>query len=105
MILSVEELYSMEHKLTVTLPDEIYQPLIEAALKQGRTPEEILVERLARSVPQSHRNTSELGTQTKPDSLEQLFGSISLGHPTGADNESIDRDLAREYGATHGEEE
>ena len=92
----------MEHKLTVTLPDEIYQPLIEAALKQGRTPEEILVER---SVPQSHRDTNKSDVQTKPDSLEQLFGSISLGHPTGADNESIDRDLAREYGATHGEEE
>ncbi len=30
----------MEHKLTVTLPDEIYQPLVKAAAQQGRTPEE-----------------------------------------------------------------
>ncbi len=43
--------------------------------------------------------------QQKQQSLEDLFGSVSLGHPTGADNESIDRDLAREYGATHEEED
>ena len=27
----------MEHKLTVTVPEEVYQPLVEEALKQGRT--------------------------------------------------------------------
>ena len=37
----------------------------------------------------------------KSGRLEDLFGSVSLGHPTGADNEGINRDLAREYGATH----
>ncbi len=35
--------------------------------------------------------------------ITRFFGAASLGHPTGADNESIDRDLAREYGATHEE--
>ena len=29
-------------------------------------------------------------------SLERFIGAASLGHPTGADNESIDADLARE---------
>jgi hypothetical protein len=33
-------------------------------------------------------------------SLRELFGSVDLGYPTGADNESIDADLAREYGST-----
>ncbi|MGE0885114.1 MAG: hypothetical protein AB7P14_16330 [Blastocatellales bacterium] len=28
--------------------------------------------------------------------LSDLFGSASLGHPTGLDNEQIDADLARE---------
>ena len=37
-------------------------------------------------------------------SLSELFGSVDLGYPTGADNESIDADLAREYGATHEDE-
>ena len=43
-------------------------------------------------------------TKAAQPSLAQLFGSVSLGYPTGADNESIDRDLAREYGATHEED-
>lgn len=29
--------------------------------------------------------------------IRDMFGSVSLGHPTGAGNESIDADLAREY--------
>lgn len=33
--------------------------------------------------------------------IRELFGSASLGRATGADNESIDRDLAREYGDNH----
>jgi len=36
-------------------------------------------------------------------SLSELFGSVDLGHPTGADNESIDADLAREYASKHEE--
>ena len=36
-------------------------------------------------------------------SVRELFGSVDLGYPTGADNESIDADLAREYGSTHEE--
>lgn len=37
--------------------------------------------------------------------LKALFGSVSLGHPTGADNESIDADLAREYASRHEDED
>ena len=33
--------------------------------------------------------------------IRELFGSVSLGYPTGADNESIDADLGREYMDTH----
>ncbi len=35
--------------------------------------------------------------------LVELFGSVDLGYPTGADNESIDADLAREYSSTNEE--
>ena len=28
-------------------------------------------------------------------------GAVDLGRPTGADNENIDADLAREYGSSH----
>lgn len=37
--------------------------------------------------------------------LSDLFGSVSLGYPTGTDNESIDADLAREYANTHEHED
>ena len=37
--------------------------------------------------------------------IRRFFGAASLGHATGADNESIDRDLAREYGSTHEDHE
>jgi hypothetical protein len=34
-------------------------------------------------------------------SIRELFGSVDLGRPTGADNESIDADLTKEYSNTH----
>jgi len=89
----------MEHKLTITLPDEVYQPLVEAALEQGRTPEELAAERLSRTLPKPQQQPNG----EKRGSIREFFGIVSLGHPTGADNESIDRDLAGEYGATHEE--
>lgn len=36
--------------------------------------------------------------------IEELFGSVSLGYATGADNASIDADLGREYMNTHEED-
>jgi hypothetical protein len=33
--------------------------------------------------------------------LSDLFGTVSLGYPTGLDNERIDADLAHEYGNNH----
>ncbi|MFL6216753.1 MAG: hypothetical protein ACJ74J_22920 [Blastocatellia bacterium] len=90
----------MEHKLIITLPDEVYQPLVEAALEEGRTPEELAAERLSRTLPTP---PPQPPNGEKKASIRDFFGSVSLGHPTGADNESIDRDLAREYAATHEE--
>jgi hypothetical protein len=87
----------MDHKLTVTVPEEVYQPLAEEALKQGRTPEEEAALRLQRSVPR--RNG-----ERRPGALEELFGSASLGYPTDMSNESIDRDIARAIADNHGDE-
>jgi len=84
----------MEHKLTVTVPEEVYQPLVEEALKQGRTPEEEASLRIQRSVPR--RNG-----ERRPGALEELFGSVGLGHPTDMKNESIDRDIVRAIADTH----
>ena len=80
----------MDRKLTVTVPEEVYQPLVEEALKQGRTSEEEASLRLQRSVPR--RNG-----EPRPGALRELFGSVSLGEPMDMDNESIDRDIVRGY--------
>jgi hypothetical protein len=45
----------------------------------------------------------EQPSQNGKGDITRFLGSTSLGHPTGTDNESIDRDLAREYGSTHEE--
>lgn len=37
--------------------------------------------------------------------VRELFGAVSLGRATGADNEKIDADLASAYMDTHDDEE
>lgn len=83
----------MEHQLTITLPDEIFQPLIEAALQQGRTPEALVAEHLTETLPAATAN----GEWQKGD-ITRFFGIWDSGDPNYADNERIDADLAREYG-------
>ena len=50
-------------------------------------------------------NGAEQKPQPKKGSIRELFGSVSLGYATGADNESIDADLAREYMNTHDDQD
>lgn len=47
---------------------------------------------------------AEQPAQNGKGDITRFFGAVSLGHPTDTDNESIDRDLARQYGATHEEQ-
>jgi predicted DNA-binding antitoxin AbrB/MazE fold protein len=46
---------------------------------------------------------SPTGPQRSLGTLRELFGSVDLRYPTGADNDSIDADLAHEYASTHEE--
>lgn len=43
-------------------------------------------------------NEDEQKAQTR---FENHFGEIDLGYPLGADNESIDEDLVKDYADTH----
>jgi hypothetical protein len=49
-------------------------------------------------------NKSETNGEKKENGVRELFGSVSLGQPTGAANESIDADLTGEYASTHEDE-
>ncbi|MCA1626125.1 MAG: hypothetical protein LC768_16170 [Acidobacteria bacterium] len=50
------------------------------------------------------REMSEAEAQLAEERFARHFGAISSGNPRSADNEQIDADLAREYGATHDDE-
>ncbi len=96
----------MGHKLTVELTDAVYDAVRAAAAAAGSTPDAWVAARLAELLPaeervingqpQSLSETERLAVETR---LFQYIGAVSLGHPLGADNESIDADLAREYRA------
>ncbi len=84
----------MEHQLTITLPDALFQPLVEAALRAGRTPEKFILEQVAQAFPAQEAVPER---ERKAD-ITQFFGTVRSGDPRSADNERIDADLAREYG-------
>lgn len=73
------------------LPEVVYDALLKAAAAEGVAPPDWIAERLprlARVVTQEEREAANA----------RLFrNTVSLGYPTGTDNESIDADLARAY--------
>ena len=91
----------MSQKITITLPNEIYQPLAEAASQEGRTVEELAVTRLARTVT---LRSAPPASSVDRKRVVDFIGAWDSGDSNSADNERIDVDLAREYAATHDEE-
>ena len=87
----------MDHKLTVTVPEEVYQPLVEEALRHDRTPEEEASLRLRRSLPADRPKRN--------GDIRKFFGMYKGGDPNGSDNEKIDADLARAYADNHEDED
>jgi len=85
----------MTHQLTLELRDEVFQPLTEAARQAGQSLEQWAVAQLRSCAASSARHRADLGR------LLAHAGAVDLGRPTGAGNESIDADLAREYGSSH----
>ncbi len=84
---------------TLELPEPVYEGLVEAARAVGTTPADWIARRLTESRPRRPQTISE---EERRAALERLLSHcVSLGYPTGADNEQIDADLAREYGDDH----
>ena len=77
---------------------EVYQSRILPLSEKERL-------KLAALIISDISNKPETNGETKSaGGISEMFGSVSLGHPTGSDNESIDADLGREYGSTHEDE-
>ena len=83
---------------------ELYEAFQQIAAKQGRTTEEVALEWLAQRAAQRRRYLPEEERQAVRERFRRHAGAVNLGYATGADNESIDADLAREYGSTHEDE-
>lgn len=79
----------MTYQLTLKMPDDLRQPLVEVSSLTGQTPEEWIVTVLRKQLPK------------RDNRLRRHFGAIDLGHPTGADNAGIDVDLTAAYTDPH----
>jgi predicted transcriptional regulator len=91
--------------LTFQVTDELYEAFQQIAAKNGRTLEEVALEWLAKRAAQRRRpQWTEEERQAARERFRRHAGAVNLGYATGANNESIDADLAREYGSTHEEE-
>jgi hypothetical protein len=87
----------MTHELTLQLPDEVFQPLAKAAAQAGQSLEQWATVQLRTCAVSADQRATDLAR------LLRHAGAVDLGKPTGADNERIDADLAREYGSSHEE--
>jgi hypothetical protein len=77
------------------LPETIYMALVEAAQANGLTPSDWIASKLPPGRPSPT-------PEERRESLARLLKhTVSLGHPTGVDNEQIDADLARDLASTH----
>jgi hypothetical protein len=82
------------------LPDSVYNALVEAAKAAGETPAHWIAAHLP---PAAAANGEPAPTEEEIAAADARLEAciISLGRSTGSDNESIDADLAREYGDDH----
>ena len=102
---SNERQQHMSQILTVELKDVVFDAIQRQAKATGASPAQVAGAALERSFLSPHGKIdtrSEVEKQAARERFERHIGEISVG--TGADNESIDADLAREYASTHEDE-
>src|SRR5207302_7845108 len=97
---------TMSQTLTLEVNDQVYETIRRQAEAAGTSPAQLAVAALEQRFNGSLKKAdmrSEAEKQAARERFERHFGSVNLGAPTGIDNESIDADLAREYGDSHEE--
>lgn len=96
----------MSQRLVVELSDDVYSLIERQAVEAQTSPAQVIVASLERyflQQPSQRQARTEDQLQAARARFEQHFGAVDLGYATGADNEQIDADLAREYDDTHEE--
>jgi len=94
----------MAHSLTLEVPDDLFQPILQQAREAGKTPEEWALARLRQQLPLNEEEQCDVSHEDRTASIAELVklaGSADLGYPTGVENEQIDADLSKEYAETH----
>ena len=88
----------MSHQVTVELSDSAFAALEVEANAVAQPVAQVAAAALEqRFQGKEGRTNSDAEEQTARERFERHFGAVNLGRPTGADNESIDADLAGEY--------
>jgi hypothetical protein len=87
----------------LNLPIDLYSRLLKVAAETGRTPTEWIESQLPTTATNG-QNIEKFGASSQDVTnanarLEEFI--VSLGYPTGVENERIDADLVREYGIDH----
>ena len=91
----------MSRILTLEVSDEIYTLLQRQAQAAGTSPAEVIMGALERQYAWVRSAQTEVDNQVARTRFERHFGALDIGRATGADNDSIDADLAGEYSADH----
>ncbi len=86
----------MEHSISVSLPDDVYRAVVNAAALEQCAPEQWIASQL---------KTQLVTVPTPPEDaaaferdFEKYLGCFDSGDPDSADNKRIDQEIAREYG-------
>jgi hypothetical protein len=97
----------MSQTLILELSDAVYTMIQRQAEAAGTSPAHWLAKTLEQQYGRGHAWQSALAQRTAAEQqaarerFEQHFGEVDHSDATGADNEQIDADLAREYADTH----
>ncbi len=93
----------MSRTLTLKLSDDAYNALQRQAEAAGASPDQFAADSLERQLGSGRLKPDDAEALEARRRFERHFGEVDFGTPTGADNESIDSDLAREYEDPHEE--
>jgi hypothetical protein len=93
--------------LTVELSDAVFAAIRDEARTANSSPAELAAAALEQHFGRTNgarggeRPLTEAERHAARQRFERRFGTVAVGHPSCADNEAIDADLAREYADRH----
>jgi hypothetical protein len=99
----------MSRALSIELSDAAFAALERRARAAGKDPVDLIIAILEQRfgdplvAQDGNGHSDEEQKRAARERFARHFGSVNLGRATGADNESIDADLARAYDDRHEE--